>query len=84
MGQLVIEIPQRINRTYKIDDSDYGEELMEELDRRSHAHKSSGVVPPSRNSLLEDGDEVFGIWADREESPLEIARRIREGNRRVT
>lgn len=84
MGQLVIEIPQRINRTYKIDDSEYGEELLEELDRRTHAPKISGVIPPSRNSLLEDGDEVFGIWADRKESAQEIARKIREGNRRVT
>ena len=84
MGQLVIEIPQRINRTYKIDDSDYGEELMEELDRRTDAARIPGVIPPSRNSLLEDGDAVFGIWADREESALEIARKIREGNRQIT
>lgn len=84
MGQLVIEIPQRINRTYKIDDSDFGEELMEELDRRTEAPKIPGVIPPRRNDRKESLQEVFGIWSGREESAQEIARQIREKNRVVT
>ena len=84
MGQLVIEIPQRINRTYKIDDSDYGEELMEELDRRTDAAKMPGVVPPRRNDREKTLKEVFGIWSNRAESAQEIARQIREKNRIVT
>lgn len=31
-----------------------------------------------------DDSEILGLWADREESAIEIARRIREANRRVT
>jgi len=84
MGQLVIEIPQRINRTYKIDDSDYGEELKEELDRRTDAPKIPGVIPPRRNDREESLQEVFGIWSDLEEFAQEIARQIREKNRKVT
>jgi hypothetical protein len=37
-------------------------------------------IPPRRNSLKEDGEAVLGIWADREEDALEIARKIRDKN----
>ena len=46
--------------------------------------KISGIIPPRRNSLHEDGEKVLGIWADRPESAQEIARQIRERNRKVT
>ena len=84
MGQVLIEIPQKVNRSYHVDDSAFGEQLLDELERYSKAGQTLAILPPRRNSLKEDSDNVLGIWADREESAEEIARKIRENNRRVT
>ncbi len=51
---------------------------------REESGKMPAVIPPRRNSLKEDGDAVLGIWADNEEDADEIARRVREANRRTT
>lgn len=51
---------------------------------REESGETPSIIPPRRNSLKEDGDAVLGIWADREESAEEIARKIREQNRKVT
>lgn len=83
MGQLVIEVPQNINRSYQVDDSAFTERLLSDLENFQKKHqfsKDSAVIPPRRNSLKEDGDAVLGIWADREESAEEIARKIRDRN----
>ncbi len=83
MGQLVIEVPQNINRSYQIKDADFGERLLQDLEEMEievKPDKTPAIIPPSRNSLKEDGDAVLGIWADREESAEEIARRIRDRN----
>ena len=40
------------------------------------------VREPSREPV--DDSEVLGLWADRKETALEIARRIRESNRKTT
>lgn len=83
MGQLVIEVPQNVNRSYQIKDADFGEQLLqdlEEMKREAKSGKVPAIIPPRRNSLKEDGDAVLGIWADREESAEEIARRIRDRN----
>ncbi len=83
MGQVVIEIPQNINRSYNVDDSAFGEKLLDELEPYS---KSNGqnIIPPRRNDREKALKEVFGIWSDRDETAQEIARKIRENNRRVT
>lgn len=83
MGQVTIEIPQNINRTYRVDDSKFSRQLLDELDdfeKKSKPKKLQNVIPPRRNSLKEDGEAVLGIWADREESAEEIARKIRDRN----
>lgn len=83
MGQLVIEVPQNIHRSYQVDDSDFSERLLtdlEDFEKKHQFKESSAVIPPRRNSLKEDGDAVLGIWADREESAEEIARKIRDRN----
>ena len=51
---------------------------------REESDKIPAIIPPRRNSLKEDGDAVFGIWADNEEEADEIARKVREANRRTT
>jgi len=91
MGQVILEIPQNINRTFRIESEKKAAEILEQLEESSERSKkfeklvaSGAIVLPTRNSLREDGDAVLGIWADREESGQEIARKIREGNRKVT
>lgn len=84
MGQVTIEIPQNVNRFYRIKDSEFSEQLLLELDKNSDEQAVPAIIPPRRNSLKEDGEKVLGIWADREESAEEIARKIREANRKIT
>ncbi len=78
MGQLVIEIPENINRLFRINDSKYAQKLVQDLEKREV--KKSNIIPPRRNSLKEDLAEACGIWAYREESAEEIARTIRDKN----
>jgi hypothetical protein len=82
MGQVIIEIPQNVNRSYQINDSEFGEQLLQDLEEFKKKAKSekSSIIPPRRNSLKEDLAEVVGIWADGEESADEIARKIRDKN----
>lgn len=81
MGQLVIEVPQKVNRLYKIESEEKGAKILRDLeDLTENPPRIPAIVPPRRNSLKEDGDAVLGIWADREESADEIARRIRDRN----
>jgi hypothetical protein len=78
MGQLIIEIPQNIVRSFRINDNEFSEKLLLDLENKSV--KNSNIIPPRRNSLKEDGDAILGIWADHEEDALEIARTIRDKN----
>ncbi len=83
MGQVTIEIPQNVNRSYQINDSEFGEQLLqnlEDFEKKEKSAKSPAIIPPRRNSLKEDLAEAVGIWADREESADEIARTIRDRN----
>jgi chlorite dismutase len=87
MGQVIIEVPQDVNRSYRVDDSEFSERLLqnlEDFEQKAKSKNSASIVAPRRNNLKEDGDKVLGIWADREESAEEIARKIREQNRRIT
>ena len=78
MGQLVIEVPQNVNRLFRIKDRKFTEKLLLELEQNEV--KKTNIIPPRRNSLKEDGEAVLGIWANREESADEIARKIRDKN----
>ncbi|HMS40217.1 MAG TPA: hypothetical protein PKE69_08330 [Pyrinomonadaceae bacterium] len=83
MGQLTIELPQNVNRTYHINDKEFGELLLqnlEDFEKKSKSERFANVIPPRRNSLKEDLENAVGVWADREESAEEIARRIRDKN----
>ena len=83
MGQVTIEIPQNVNRTYQVDDSEFGEQLLqnlEDFEKKTKSEKFANIIPPRRNSLKEDLANALGIWADREESAEEIARKIRDKN----
>lgn len=83
MGQVTIEIPQNVNRFFQVDDSEFSEKLLqnlEEFEKKTKQENSRVIIPPRRNSLKEDLAEAVGIWADREESAEEIARTIRDKN----
>ncbi len=91
MGQVILEIPQNINRTFHIKSEERAADIIEKLEgsdeRLSKFEKgvASGAIElPKHHNRREAGDAVLGIWADREESAQEIARKIREGNRKVT
>ena len=83
MGQVTVEILQNVNRTYRVNDLKFGEQLLqnlEDFEKKTKPEKISAIIPPRRHSLKEDSEAVLGIWADREESAEEIARKIRDRN----
>ena len=83
MGQVVIELPQNVNRFYQVKSVELGEELLQDLEAMENKMKSSenpAIIPPRRNSLKEDLAEAFGIWKDRPETAEEISRTIRDRN----
>lgn len=73
MGQLILEIPQNVNRTFRIESEKRAADILELLEgsdekqlKFEKAVASGAINPPTRDSLREDGDAVLGIWADRE------------------
>lgn len=56
--------------------------LLTILDEKPGELADPSIQEPTNEPV--DDSEVLGLWADREESALEIARRIREANRRTT
>jgi len=48
MGQIIIEIPQNVNRTYRIVSEDAAKKLLETLER--HAQKE------------EENEDILGLW----------------------
>ncbi len=72
MGQITIEIPQKINRTYRLVTENSAEKVLSNLDQ----------IIRQENSV--DDDEILGLWADREESAKEIAKDLRNKSNRRT
>ncbi|MCY7375588.1 MAG: hypothetical protein LH472_06410 [Pyrinomonadaceae bacterium] len=65
MGQITIEIPQKVNRNYRIVSEDSAQAVLSKLE----------ILVENENKL--DGDEILRLWADRQESVEEIARDLR-------
>lgn len=65
MGQITIEVPQELNKTYRIVSEDSAKEILEQVD----------VMVKKANHVKKNG--LLGLWADREESAEEIARELR-------
>ncbi len=83
MGQVIIEVPQNVYRSFQVDDSEFVEQLLGDLkdfEKQTKSEKSTSIIPPRRNSLREDGDAVLGIWSDNEEEAVEMAQKIRVKN----
>lgn len=66
MGQITIEIPQKLNRTYRLISENSARKVLSNLDQ----------MVKQENSV--EDDEILGLWADREESVEEIARELRK------
>ena len=75
MGEVVIELPFEMNRRFRIMNAEAAAEVLEQLEE---LEKKS---PDSTRQDVTD-DEVLSVWADRTEPPDEIARQLRQGNRR--
>ncbi len=65
MGQITIEIPQSVNRTYRIVSESSAKEVLSKLEK----------LVKNENKI--DDKEILGLWADRKESVEEIARDLR-------
>lgn len=63
MGSLTIEIPQKINRSFRVEDKETAEKLLHELEE----------INKKKSSF----DDVLGIWANREENEEQLTENLR-------
>lgn len=63
MGSLTIEIPLKINRTFRVEDKRDAEKLLRELE--------------NLNKKKSAFDDVLGIWSEREEKEEELTEKLR-------
>jgi hypothetical protein len=75
MGEVVIELPFEVKRRFRITNAKAAAEVLEQLE---DLERKSDDSP--RQDVTDD--EVLSVWADRGETPDEIARQLRQGNRR--
>ncbi len=63
MGSLIIEIPLKINRSFRVEDKRIAEKLLRELEEINN--KKSAF------------DDVLGIWARRDEREEDLTKNLR-------
>ena len=73
MGEVVIELPFEGKRRFRITDAKAAAEVIEKLE--SLERNTPGRAPEKVTD-----DEVLSVWANRGETPDEIARRLRHEN----
>lgn len=83
MGQLVIEVPQNINLRFTVKSEEIADEILRLVKNPKKKLETITLELPYDLDDV-DEDEVLGIWSDSEEEADEIARKIREQNRKVT
>ena len=83
MGELIIEVPQDINLRFSVKSAEITEEILKLVRSPKKELKTIKLDLPYDLDEI-DENEAVGIWADREESAEEIARKIREANRKTT
>ena len=74
MGEVVIELPFEVRRRFRITDAKDAAEVIRKLE--SLEKETLGGMPDNVTD-----DEVLSVWANWKETPDEIARRLRHGNR---
>ncbi len=65
MGQITIEIPQSVNRNYRLITENSAQEVLSKLENLVREENKA------------DDAEILGLWADRKESVEELARNLR-------
>jgi hypothetical protein len=65
MGQITIEIPQKVNRKYRLVSKSSAKEVLSQIE----------ALVKNENQVSDD--EILGLWADRKESVEEIAHALR-------
>jgi hypothetical protein len=50
MGQIIIEIPQDVNRTYRLTSENAAKKLLETLERRAE------------REMEEENEDILGLW----------------------
>ena len=63
MGSLTIEIPLKINRSFRVEDEKIAKKLLRELEEINQ--KKSAF------------DDVLGIWAERDEKEEDLTKNLR-------
>ena len=63
MGSLTIEVPLKVNRSFRVEDKKFAEKLLRELE--------------NLNKKKSSFDDVLGIWAEREESEEDLTEKLR-------
>lgn len=83
MGQLVIKVPQNINLKISVKSAEIVDEILRLVKKPKKTLETITLDLPYD---LEDIDEneVLGIWSDSEDVADEIARKVREQNRKIT
>lgn len=66
MGQITIEIPQKVNRKYRIVSESSATEILSSLEK----------IVKDKNKI--DDDDILSLWADRQESVEETASKLRK------
>jgi hypothetical protein len=84
MGQLVIEVPQNINLKFSIKSTEIADEILRLVRNPEKKLETITLDLPYDNFDEIDENKVLGIWSDREERADEIARLVREQNRKTT
>ena len=81
MGQVILEVPQNVNLVFRIESEKQATDILEQLKRSEfELAVARGEIELPTGKFGKDDDEILGIWADRPESGMEIARRIRDLN----
>lgn len=65
MGQITIEIPQSVNRKYRIVSESSAKEVLSKLEK----------LVKNENKI--DEDEILGLWSDRKDSVEKISQNLR-------
>ncbi len=75
MGEVIIELPFEVKRRFRITDAKAAADVIEKLEKLEQK-----TVNPAQEAVTDE--EVLSVWAKREGTPDEIARQLRQGNRR--
>ena len=83
MGQVTIEIPQNVNLKFTVQSEEIADEILRLVEKKPKKLQTMTLDLPYDLDEI-DENEVLGIWSDNEAAADEIARKVREQNRKIT